>query len=257
MLRFLASPRALALHGGLIVCVAAFAVLASWQWDRAHTRVVDPATLARVPVTQVNEPGVQVAGAALGREVEAQGTYVAKDRYFIADRTHAGSRGYWVMVPLALSDATQIPVVRGFVAELDDPAARVPSGEVVVDGVLQASEDLSQIPPIALDSSRDDLLSGVATSELVGLIQGPLLPGWIAATSETPNPSPTIERLDPEDLAVESSGLRLQNVAYTVQWTVFALFVVFVYRRFLLDARADYDQERGRLGDSPPVEESV
>ena len=58
----------------MVVCVVAFGLLAIWQWERAQDRVVDPATLSRVPVTEVSTPGPQVDPAALGRPVSATGT---------------------------------------------------------------------------------------------------------------------------------------------------------------------------------------
>lgn len=241
----------------MVVCVIAFGLLAVWQWDRAHTRVIDPATLPRAAISDVSEPGPQVDPSAVGRPVQASGVYIAKDRFFVADRSANAERGYWVMVPLELSDSTRIPIVRGYVKTLDAPGAQTPPGEVEVDGTLQGSEDLAQIPPIPRDGSNGDVLAGIATSELVGLIQGPLHPGWIAATAESPAPAPSITRLDASDLAVSGSGLKLQNVAYTIQWTVFALFVVFVYRKFLLDARAEYERDRGSASDAPTIEESV
>jgi cytochrome oxidase assembly protein ShyY1 len=256
VLRFLVSPRALALHSGMVVCVIAFGFLAVWQWDRAHTEVVDPTTLARASVIDVAAPAPQIPPGAAGRLVEAEGRYVANQRFFIADRTHQGGQGYWVMVPLALEDGTIVPVVRGFVAERSDPAAVTPRGAIRVEGVLQPSEDLARIPLSAEDGPDDDVLSGVATSELVAFVEGPLLPGWIAATDEQPDPELAPERLTADDLAPTSNGLKVQNVAYTIQWTVFALFVVFVYRKFMLDARADYDQRRAAAA-SPPLEESV
>jgi cytochrome oxidase assembly protein ShyY1 len=240
----------------MVVCVIVFSLLAVWQWDRAHVEVVDPATLPRAAVAEVNDVGPQVQGSAAGREVEAEGRYLAKQRYFIADRSHEGTKGYWVLVPLELTGGGTIPVVRGFVVARSDAAAETPRGRIRVEGVLQPSEDLARIPPSFEDGPDDDVLSGIATSELVALIDGPLLPGWIAATAEAPPPTVAPERLNAADLAPSTQGLKLQNVAYTIQWTVFALFVVFVYRKFMLDARADYDQRRA----SPPVptiEESV
>lgn len=256
MLRFLVSPRALALHGGMVVCVIAFGLLALWQWDRAHASEVDPATLPRAAVEGLTAPGPQVPAGSSGRDVEAKGRYVASQRLFVADRVAQDQMGYWVLVPLELNDRTTIPVVRGFVATRSDPAASTPTGVVIVEGVLQPSEDLARIPVSSQDAPDDDVISGVATSELVALVDGPLRAGWIAATDEQPAPKPAPERLSSADLAVSSSGLKLQNVAYTIQWTVFALFVIFVYRKFLLDARADYDARRTQSS-SPPLEESV
>jgi cytochrome oxidase assembly protein ShyY1 len=240
----------------MVVCVIVFGLLAVWQWDRAQANVVDPATLPRASITEVNSPGPQIPEGAANRKVEAEGRYIAKQRYFIADRTHNGASGYWVMVPLELSDGSTIPVVRGFVPQRSAAEAVTPRGSIVVEGLLQPPEDLARIPLSPQDGVDDDVLSGVATSELVALLDGPLLPGWIAATSEEPAPRLAPEPLSTEDLLPSSRGLKVQNVAYTIQWTVFALFVVFVYRKFMTDARADYDQRRAAVVSSP-LEESV
>jgi hypothetical protein len=59
------------------------------------------------------------------------------------------------------------------------------------------------------------------------------------------------------ELAQTDDGLKLQNVLYAVQWTVFGAFVLLVYRRFLRDAWSDYQGEFARRRGSSQIEETV
>jgi cytochrome oxidase assembly protein ShyY1 len=255
--RFLVSPRALVLHVLMALCVVVCVFLAVWQWNRAHARVVDPTAAPAVELAELSTPGPALSGRVVGRMVVAEGRYLAQDRYFVTARSRDGVAGEWVLVPLELADGSKVAVVRGFVTDRADPAARTPAGVVVVEGRLQPSEDLTQAPRDAVSDPSGGSLSGVAASELVGLVGRPIHPGWIAAVSETPAPNPAPARLADRELLIPDGGLKLQNVAYTLQWALFGGFVVMVYRRFLLDAWNDYraaDAESSEAGREAAVD---
>ena len=94
------------------------------------------------------------------------------------------------------------------------------------------------------------ILGGIATSELAGLVEQPIRPGFLLAESQVPEVE-GIEPLPDGALVVPQRGVRIQNVAYTVQWTLFSAFVVLVYWRFMRDAWRDHlaDQAGGGSDD--------
>jgi cytochrome oxidase assembly protein ShyY1 len=235
VLRFLFSRRVLGLTAALIVLGAAFSALAVWQWDRAHSRVVDPASLAAVPLDRVSAPGTAaVPGAAIGRAVTATGTYAGQRTYAVRI-DGAGGPSTWVMTPLRLSDGSVIPIVHGDVVSI--AAARavvVPRGSVVVTGRLQPSQDAGAAPPTA-SGSTPGVLDGISTSELAGLVAGEIRPGYVVAATEKPLVV-GVQPLPADALVRVPRGVRLQNVLYTVQWSLFAAFVIFVYWRLMRDA---------------------
>lgn len=236
----------------MTVAVVAMVALALWQWDRAHSRVADPLTLAPVTVDQVSAVGDPVVRPAnVARRVTATGTY-DNQKSFVILKPVAGSSEVWAMSILRLTDGSAIPVVHGRTRSVTEAqAVTLPSGQVVVSGRLQPSQNVGLRPSasdLKITYPVGGVLGGVSTSELVGLVDGPLRPGFIAA--ETQEPTVTIaEPLPPSEIVVLPRGLRVQNVLYTVQWSLFALFALFVYGRALRDAWRDHSGWRDPILD--------
>jgi cytochrome oxidase assembly protein ShyY1 len=257
VLRFLVTPRALALHALMVVCTVVCILLAQWQWDRAQSLSVDPSTLPTVAFEELSVPAPEISAAALGRSVTVRGTYLESGGYLVTGRTFEGQPAVWELQVLRLDDGSKVPVIRG-VREggVREPIVP-PRGEVEVLGRIQPSQDLTRVPPNAQNDPDAGLLSGVATSELFGLVGAPLHPGWIAVESEQPAPAEPLTPVPAAELAQTDDGLKLQNVLYAVQWTVFGAFVLLVYRRFLRDAWSDYQGEVARRRGSSQIEETV
>ena len=252
MWAFLVTPRALRLHVVMVVAVVAMVALAVWQWDRAHSRVADPVSLPPVTVDQVSAVGEPVVRPAnVARRVTATGTYDNQKSFAIL-KPVAGSSEVWAMSILRLPDGSAVPVVHGRTRSVTEAqAVTLPTGQVVVSGRLQPSQN------VGLRVSADDLkitypvggvLGGVSTSELVGLVDGPLRPGFIAAETEVPTVT-IAEPLPLSEIVVLPRGLRVQNALYTVQWSLFALFALFVYGRALRDAWRDHTDWRDPILD--------
>ena len=253
MLRFLVSRRALALTAVLIVLGAGFGALAVWQWDRAHSRVVDPLSLPTIDLDALSQPGTgAVPGGALARSVRLSGSYDGQRTYAVLERTDTDQQ-VWSMTPLLLDDGSVIPVVHGRVADVDQAAdVFVPRGTVEVVGRLQSSQS-----PVALSAADREgtlapdpekaLLGGISTSELAGLVEEPIRPGFVVAASQSPSVV-GIQRLGEDALVVPAQGLRLQNLLYTVQWSLFTAFIFFVYWRFMRDAWRDWTAAQNAAG---------
>ena len=77
----------MALHTVLIVLAAAFTALALWQWDRAHSRVVDPADQGHGArwTSSAGPVRPSVPGSSLARSVTATGRYDGQRTYVVLE----------------------------------------------------------------------------------------------------------------------------------------------------------------------------
>lgn len=247
MLRTLVKPRVLALHLVAIVAMVACALLGRWQLGEFQESgrpktAQDPPPVA---VTELIRPGQAMTGDMVSRRVTAVGVYDTARRLLVAHRTAdadavggraAENQGYWVLVPLRLADGTLVPVVRGWVATADDPAATaVPGGTVTVEGRLRPSESSDSVYRGGLAVGPDQVLT-VSTAELINLWRGERLrPGYVVATAERPAaaPAPTPVAVGPPTRPGSFTWL---NLGYALQWWIFGLFAGYMWFHFVRDA---------------------
>ena len=89
-------------------------------------------------------------------------------------------------------------------------------------------------------------MGGVSTPEIAGLVPGALRPGFIVASNEIPAVG-GVAYLPQSEFVVPEGGLRVQNVLYTIQWTLFTFFALFVYIRLMRDAWLQYQIDNDLL----------
>ncbi len=243
MLRTLFAPRLVALHLLVIGVLISFALLGRWQLGvfeaSGKPRLgADPAT---VSVTALAQVGRRAGADVAGRRVSAEGTFDAADQLLVADRVAdvsapggraASGRGFWLLTPLRLADGTVIPVVRGWIPAVNDPATAVPTGTVIVTGRLWPAEQTDAVQRVGhLPSGQ---VATVSTAELINTwADVRLRDGFVVATGQDPPsgvrpvavPAPTV-----------GSGFTWRNLAYAAQWWIFAIFAVFMWFHFVRDA---------------------
>mgnify|MGYP002624110708 CR=1 FL=1 len=245
MLRTLFMPRLLGLHLLVIGVLVSFTLLGRWQLgvfeDSGRPRAAaDPAP---VEVTTLTQVGSAFQAEALRRRVTAEGGFDAARQLLVADRTpdsdRAGGRfargqGYWLLTPLRLADGTMIPVVRGWVATPQDPATAVPEGTVTVTGRL--------MPPEPTDSVQrtgrlpEGQVATVSTAELINIWTGERLRnGYVIATEQVAGsaPAPKLVAVSPP---TQERAFNWRNLAYALQWWIFAGFAVFMWYRLVREA---------------------
>jgi cytochrome oxidase assembly protein ShyY1 len=135
-----------------------------------------------------------------------------------------------------------LPVLRGWVPRAGSPAARVPSGEVTVRGQLQVSEprQASGVDPLAaLPRGRVAYVASVTLLDVWPYPTTALYDGYVVATAERPAPAAAPARV----AAVRPSGgvAPWRNLAYALQWWLFALAAVFFWASVL---RRGWQDER-------------
>jgi len=264
MLRTLFLPRLLVLHLLLIGVLVSFTLLGRWQLGvfEESGRPQAAADPAPVDVTTLTSVGTGFRVEALRRQVTASGTFDADRQLLVADRTADAERpggrasqghGYWLLTPLRLADGTLIPVVRGWVASPGDPAAAVPEGHVTVTGRLMGPEPSDRIQRTgALPRGQ---VATVTTAELINVWPGERIrTGYVIATRQvgggTPEPRlvavapPTAER-----------SFNWRNLAYALQWWIFAGFAVYMWYRLVREAVQERRKRTAQEApDGPPDE---
>ncbi len=253
--RFLLTPRWL---GGAAVALVAVAVclwLGSWQLSRFEDRASahhDPARSAAtapsaaVPLDTVLTTARPTVGTdTVGRAVSATGSYDPAHQLLVPNRTVDGRQGYYVLTPLRTPDGAAVGVVRGWVAGSPGaaPVPAAPTGSVTVTGRLQAPET-SGSDGAVLGGLPAGQLGTISPASLVNLLPYRTYDGWVAADT-APAGLTVVPTVQPQG----GNGLTLrafQNLGYTLEWFVFAGFVVFMWFRLVRrEAEAVADRALG------------
>lgn len=244
----------------LLVLLAAAGVcgrLGVWQLDRAHAR--SQVALEQQRAAEASTPPVSLAdllapqtrfdGSLVGRRVSARGSYSADQQYLVSGRSLDGRSGYLVLTPLRVRpDAggppggwPVLPVVRGWIAGPDGVDLGPPSGEVALTGYLQASEAAGSTDPVA--RTTDAISSG----ELANIWGGPIYTGYLVATTSAPAQAAGLTWL-PQPAPPGGAGLNVQNLAYALQWWIFAGFALALWFRMVRDAAEQDPRSAGDDG---------
>lgn len=223
--------------------------LGVWQYDvyesKTASATAQRASAPPVPLNTLFAVDEGLPAKAVGRRVSVSGTWgPAADQMFVSDRHQDGRDGFWVITPLMLSpESTGTPptdsspsksfgavlVVRGWVATPTDPAATPPSGRVDVVGSVIASE--AQDSSGAAATSR--ILPSLRIPTMVHLVDYQLYDAFVVQSSATPPVAAGPITIPPPAPPTDHAGIR--NVAYAVQWWIFAAFALFMWLRMLID----------------------
>jgi cytochrome oxidase assembly protein ShyY1 len=187
--RFLLRPSWVALTA-VVVCfsVAAFALLAPWQFRRAAERAERNAAIERSfttppqPLRSVLAADAAPTQRTEWRQVLITGHYLPSAEMVVRLRTVQGEPAYEVLIPLRLADGSTVLVDRGYLR----PAAGVrvpryppvPGGEVTVTGRLRADEpDPRHGEVVAQDGNRQ--VYAVSTRTVGAATGVQLAPGYV------------------------------------------------------------------------------
>ncbi|GAA2138085.1 SURF1 family protein [Kitasatospora kazusensis] len=255
MYRFLLTPRWLSGAAVALVAIAVCLWLGSWQLSRfedrasAHHATSGPAAAApgtAVPLGAVLTKDRPTVGTdTVGRSVTVTGSYDPAHQLLVPNRTVGGKQGYYVLTPLRTADGRAVAVVRGWTAGSPGagPAQAAPTGEVTVTGRLQAPETSGSDGAVAGGLPAGQL-GTISPASLVNLLPYGTYDGWVAADS-APAGLTAVPTVQPEG----GDGLSLrafQNLGYTLEWFVFAGFVVFMWLRLVRrEAEAAEDRALG------------
>ncbi|MFJ6212249.1 SURF1 family protein [Streptomyces sp. NPDC092296] len=238
MYRFLLTPRWIGLNAFALIAVLLCLWLGTWQLGRFEDRVdthrdtdrAAAAPVAAAPLATVLGSPAQVRTDTVGREVTAIGSYDAAHQLLVPQRSVDGKDGYYVLTPLRTADGPAVAVVRGWHAGAPGTAAppAAPTGRVTVTGRLQAPETSGTDGAVAGGLPAGQL-GMISPATLVNVLPYGVYDGWVAA-DDAPAGLTAVPTVQPEG----GDGLTLrafQNLGYTLEWFVFAGFVVFMWFR--------------------------
>ncbi len=239
------------LHVFAVAAVVVMVLLGRWQLsvydgqqaqDRQSRASQPPVALASVMGADDAFPS-----DGSGRRVTASGRYgAATDQFYVRGQQQDGRTGYWVVTPLVLDvgpvngKPTAVMVVRGWTSTTR-PVPAAPTGTVTVTGSLEPP----QTDPTPISGSH--VLASVRVSALVGRVPYDLYGAYLIATSSGPGGDGLETVSPPQASASWTAGLR--NLAYALQWWVFAAFAVFIWWRICFEriaaARTSTCEDRG------------
>jgi cytochrome oxidase assembly protein ShyY1 len=228
------SVRWIAMLAAALVLAGVMTALGVWQLDvyRSKTAAATAARTAQppVPIGSLMSVDEGLPGKAVGRRVTVSGRWAAaSDQLYVSDRVHEGRSGLWVVTPLLVDDGVAVLVVRGWVPSTSAPDAAAPAGKAEVVGTVIASEadDASGA------AARGRVLPTLRIPTIVGMVGYRLYDAFVVLSSSTPDAGTPVP-VQPPGAPTDHAGLR--NIAYAVQWWIFAAFVLFMWWRMMSDA---------------------
>jgi cytochrome oxidase assembly protein ShyY1 len=231
---FARRPWWIAGHVLALTGIVVFVLLGLWQIRRHDerrefnelltSRLEAPAQSLEDLVTQYGEEGDLLDL----RRVEVTGTYAVADEVILRNRTQSGRSGHDVLTPLETAGGRAIIVNRGWVPiDVNGPpvvGAEPPGGEVVVSGIVRATQERGSFGPVDPATGRLDRISRIDVARLQQQTPQDLYP--FAIQLDQQNPGQAQEFPIPQPVPSPESG---PHLSYAVQWIVFALVVAVGY----------------------------
>lgn len=210
-----------------IAVAAGCLALGKWQWDAAWAhqgRQLAAASQVVKPLGELTDPQQWLPRTSIGAQVRIEGTLLETSTFLTAPRPTVEGERPWVVTAVRTADDEVVAVVRG--AGLPDSRA----SDVTFIGRLQPSEDS---PAVGVWQPQADELS---TGALVDRWPYPkILDGYVVA--QAPLGLANGAAATPRFTAAPSGQVSWRNLAYAVQWALFAIFALFVWWRHLVTTR--------------------
>lgn len=224
MPRTILTPRWLALHALAVAVIAGMVWLGSWQLDRFREQRDRDDRLAAspVPLESLAQPGADLPSTAEARRVAVSGRFDPDAQATIPGRVLDRTMGAWVVTTLETADGSTVPVVRGWVDEVDETALRPPSGENELVGMVLPFEDQGDAT-LGMTANLDDgelaYLGSPEADDELGLSDASSYGGYLLLTEPTEQGLTPV----PVDVAAPQGGVSLwQHLSYWAQWWLFA-----------------------------------
>lgn len=220
-----------------VVTLSVFTALGFWQYARAHRDDIARSVYALQPTLIQHElaPGDYLPDTLFSRAVVVSGDLHEELAVTSCDRAQSdGTTGCWIVAPLMTADGHAVTIVLGFVASADRSgmlamARARGTSAVSLTGRLQPDELVGSSGGAIMHPT--DSIAYVDAHALGMLWQLPLFDGYVVAEPAHAGTAVTAPLITPP------SGITWRNLLYAWQWWAFALFVVFLLARYIMDVR--------------------
>ncbi len=250
--RFLLRPSWVALTAAVICfAVAAFTVLAPWQFRRAaqraerNTSIESSFTTPPQPLRSALAAHTAPTRATEWRQVQVTGHYLPDAELVVRLRTVQGEPAYEVLVPLQLTDGSTILVDRGYLRPAEGVRIPqyppVPSGEVTVTGRLRADEQDPQGGEVVRQDGHRQVYA-VSTRTVNAATGVRLDPGYLQLVDGAPGvlSALPLPQLDPGP-----------SFGYALQWIAFGTMAPLGLAYFAWREATEWRREDIPLPDNP------
>ncbi|WP_139306514.1 SURF1 family protein [Nocardioides exalbidus] len=211
-----------------LVLISLAGMLGKWQYDawQAHrdAEARDLTGVAPVPLTDVMGNDDPFPGMDVGRPVDVAGTWI-DGGFWVADRDHDGTPGYWAVAPLEVGNAAVL-VVRGWAPE-PSPDLLAASGDASITGWLQPPEGSLVVD----DDPTDDVFPEIRVADAVQRVDVDLYSAYVISQE----PADGLQSAELEALPEASSFTGIRNLLYAFEWWVFGAFAAFIWWRWRRD----------------------
>lgn len=254
MLKTALQPKWIAMLVIALLLATVFVVLSAWQFGESRTEgnPVEDITEDPVPLTEIYEPERQMTIYEADRIVDLEGEFVEDTQVIVEERLQGDDLGYWVVGAFRVDGAPEdevIPVVRGWVEDLDDVDALPAGEELEVRGRLLPTE-----APGEGARETPGIFPTLSVAELINIWDEPSYSGFVVAFDVTDGAGEEVgaeasgSPLEPiwVDTQPETSDINWQSLFYAVEWAVFAGFAFYLWWRMVKDAH-EKGQEEERL----------
>jgi cytochrome oxidase assembly protein ShyY1 len=235
--KFALRPRWILSHVLIALLVVVMINLGFWQLRRLDERKAYNASVRAnesFPVASIDallQPtdSTDVGDDLAFRRVSLRGRYQTDDEVIIRSRSLNERPGVWAATPLRLANGDGVLVVRGFLPSqgtLDrvPPDAEPPSGDVTVDGLIQATQTKGTFGATDPKDGRLANLARVDVERVAQQVGYPLYPVYVQLTSSQPAQAGPEPEVLPEPELDEGPHL-----SYAVQWFLFSTIAVIGY----------------------------
>jgi cytochrome oxidase assembly protein ShyY1 len=253
--------------GALLLCfllAGIFAALAQWQVTRSVLPNSDNAGWNLVQtqaIEKIAKPGQSNTFIEIGKvgkkkvltEITAAITVNAGSAVLVANRIQLdGAKGYWLVVP-ATSQIGRLFVAVGFISDQAEARMVLASARKLVLPMALLTVQGRYIPSEAPEKQLDaDTFSTLSIAQLVNLpgleqgVESNTYSGALALTQQ--NQFSAIPNLQTITIGLAKSDTELNwlSAFYAIEWTVFALFALFIWWRLLSDA---YLKQQSKIGE--------
>jgi surfeit locus 1 family protein len=223
-----------ALGGVLLTCWLGF-----WQLSRGDEKVGmikqldEKSRMSELAVADLSN--AMNSPELLNRRIRLKGEWVAQYTVYLANRSHDGKSGFWVMTPLKLEDAKVVMVIRGWSAWNASNPSLIPSNVQTPDGIVEVSGLVANSPSKMLElwGSEDERQESTAKSYLKSDIWQNVDVSQFSRQTGLPIALFVHQLGEPSDGLIRDLPIQGmspdRNYGYSVQWFLLSALIAVLY----------------------------